>query len=335
MLKARLEELIRDSLAALGGEELERSGGVSSYRLGPELARHLGREELRITFSAGVAAHSPDVELISAGSYLYDLILRLVRESGRSAMGWLPADPGLDAPAAIRRAAARQQGRRFSRIKRAWGSTFLFSFRLGFHFDTPHEKLLTIRVDLERGRVRPEPHLWSLLDAARPHPPEGAGPGGRVQPEKAFRLAWERVEEEVARLTEKYRRQGLARQAEDLQTIEHYYRQLIEEEKRSREQRHTRRARNEAEERIELLKLEWDRRIAEEQSRLLPAVSVSLSCAACLRVPLEKWRAHPEPGRRDAADFWVDAHSGDVWPAQPPGKTARSRRPPRLRAVPH
>lgn len=339
MLKAELETLIRSSLLSLGAEEVERAEGVTRYRLVNGLGERMGREELLVTFSSGVAGHRPDVELISAGSFMYDLILRLVRERGRAAAAWLTPMPDLDAPGLIERAAARLKGRRFVRQKSTWGTIYLFSYRLGFYFDTPHEKLYTVRVDLDRERVRHETHPWKLLEGASADPPIPDAPFPRTDPERAFKLAWGKVEEEVARLTEKYRQQGEGHLLEEIKTIEQYYRQLIEEEKRSREQKNTRRGRDESDSRIEVLKLEWDRRIAEEKNRLSPEVSVMLSCASCLRVPLEKWRARPGSGARaGAADFWVDAHSGEVWPARMArkkgaGGAARARKPPELSLV--
>src|SRR5262245_12223072 len=111
MLKAELEELIRKSLLSLGAEELSRDEGVTRYRLVDGLVERLGREELLLTFSSSVAGHRPDVELISAGSFMYDLILRLVREHGRAAAAWLRPLPDLDPPELIVKAAPRMKDR--------------------------------------------------------------------------------------------------------------------------------------------------------------------------------------------------------------------------------
>lgn len=315
MLKPELEQLIRQSLRALDAEELESAEGVHRYRLLDGLKERLGRDEILITFSARTAAQRADVDLVSAGSYLYDLILRLVRERGRAAAGWLPAQPGLDAPAAILKVAPRLKGRAMKPVKRVWGVVYLFTFRFGFHFDTPHEKLYTVRVDHDGERVRHDVHPWRLVETATPETSETLGAAPRVDPERAFRFAWEKVEEEVARLTARYGHEAEKQLSEEIQTVEHYYRQLIEEEKRVREQKNTKRGREESEQKIELLKLEWDRRVAEEKKRLRPEVTVVLSCAAYLRTPLERWKCAPRAGTREAmAEFWVDLHSGEAWP---------------------
>jgi hypothetical protein len=337
MLKAELEDLIRNALLSLGATELERNEGVTRYQLVDGLVERMGREELLITFSSSVAGHRPDVELISAGSFLYDLILRLARERGRAAGAWLAPRTDLNPPELIVKLVPRLADRRFSRQKATWGASYLFSYRLGFYFDTPHEKFYTVRIDLDRGRVRHELHPDKLIEGALSEPPDPEVPVAPTDPERAFRMAWGKVEEEVERLTEKYRQQGESHLQDEIRTIEHYYRQLIEEEKRSREQKNTRRGRDESDQRIELLKLEWDRRIAEEKNRMSPEVSVVLSCASCLRVPLEKWRARAGRGPREAAaDFWVDLHSGEAWPARTArkkGKAEKADRKPRLKLV--
>lgn len=317
MLKPELEQLIRQSLRALQAEEVESADGVHRYRLMDGLKERLGREEILITFSARTAAQRSDVDLVSAGSYLYDLILRLVRERGRAAAGWLPVAPGLDPAAAILKVAPRLKGRSMKPAKRSWGVVYLFTFRFGFHFDTPHEKLYTVRVDHDGERVRHDVHPWRLVESAAPDSPDATAAEPRVDPERAFRFAWEKVEEEVARLTARYGQEAEEQLREEIQTVELYYRQLIEEEKRVREQKNTKRGREESEQKIELLKLEWDRRVAEEKKRLRPEVTVVLSCAAYLRTPLERWKCAPRSGTREAlAEFWVDLHSGEAWPVR-------------------
>lgn len=324
---AELEELIRTSLHALGAEETERGAGITRFRLGDDLSGRFGRPELAITFRPAVAAHHEDVELVAAGSFLYDLILRLVKEKGRAASGWLPADGDLDVEARLKKAAPRLAERTLVRLREDWGTIYLFTFRLGFYFDMPHERLYTVRVDWEQGRVRHDVHPWRLVNAAGP-PPEGApGTPAGPEPEKAFRMAWVKVEEEVSRLTEKHRQGARVRLEEEVHTIETYYRQLIEEEKAVREQRVTRKGREESDAKIEMLKLEWDRRVLEEKRRLTPEVTVSLSCALKLRTPIEKWRARSAPGARPAAaDLWIDRHTGDVWAARRKKKSATPRR---------
>lgn len=322
MRVAELELFIRSSLLSLGARECPAEAGLARYELDDPLAGRFGRDLLLLTFQSSVAAHHPEAELISAGSFMYDLILRLVREQGRAASGWLKPDLTLDAPARILKAAPRLAGRRLGRVREAWGSVYLFTFRLGFHLDIPHERLYTVRVDLEQGRVRHDVHPWRLVDAAGP-PPDDAAPADARDAERAFRLGWERVEEELARLTDRYRQQGESRLNEEIRTIENYYRQLIDEERSLRELRTGRpAAREESDRRIELLKLEWDRRVAEEKRRFSPEVRVELSCALRLATPLARWRAAAGATRREpAVDFWIDCHSGDVWPVK------RRRRP--------
>lgn len=314
MRVAELEDLIRVSLKSLGAEETLREDGITRFRLDRELASRFGQPGLNITFRPTVAAHHPDVDLVSAGSFLYDLILKLVRERGRAASGWLPADDLIQPEERIHLAVPRLAGRALTRVKSGWGTIYLFTFRLGFYSDLQEERLYTVRVDWESGRVRHDVHPWRLVNAAGP-PPMGAPatPEG-VEPEKAFRMAWVKVEEEVVRLTDKQRRQTEGRLRDEIETIETYYRDLIDEEKLFRDQRITRKGREESDSKIEMLKLEWDRRVLEEKRRLTSEVKVSLSCALKLRTPQDRWRAQTPPGRREPmVDYWIDRHSGEVW----------------------
>jgi len=314
MRTADLEELIRVSLKSLGAEETERSEGITRFRLDAELASRVGQEGLNITFRPAVAAHHPDVDLVSAGSFLYDLILRLVRERGRAASGWLPTDELIQPEERIHKAVPRLAGRALTRVKSGWGTVYLFTFRLGFYSDLQEERLYSVRVDWESGRVRHDVHPWRLVNAAGPPPPGAPATPDGIEPEKAFRMAWVKVEEEVVRLVDKQRRQTQERLQGEVETIETYYRELIAEEKLFREQRITRKGREESDSKIEMLKLEWDRRVLEEKRRLLSEVKVSLSCALKLRTPLDRWRAKTPPGRREPmVDYWIDRHSGEVW----------------------
>ncbi|TPW09391.1 MAG: hypothetical protein FD129_2219, partial [bacterium] len=65
MRSAELEELIRVSLHSLGAEETGREGGIVRFRLEEDLAARFGRGGLNLTFRPAVAAHHPDVDLVS------------------------------------------------------------------------------------------------------------------------------------------------------------------------------------------------------------------------------------------------------------------------------
>ncbi|MDZ4804277.1 MAG: hypothetical protein SGI90_05405 [Candidatus Eisenbacteria bacterium] len=324
---AELEDLIRVSLNSLGAEETGREGGIVHFRLDESLAARFGREGLSLTFRPAVAAHHPEVDLVSAGSFLYDLILRLVREHGRAASGWLPVDESIQPEERIHKSVPRLAGRALTKVKSSWGTIYLFTFRLGFYSDLPQERLYTVRVDWESTKVRHDVHPWRLVDAAGPSPAGAPATPDGIEPEKAFRMAWVKVEEEVARLTDKQNRQVQERLLGEIETIETYYRQLIDEEKLFREQRVTRKGREESDSKIEMLKLDWDRRVMEEKRRLLPEVKVSLSCALKLRTPLDRWRARTPPGRREPmVDYWIDRHSGEVWTIRRRKRAAGPRR---------
>jgi len=281
--------------------------GVYTVRLGPELAETLRRQELRLTFNKRLAGE--DVELASPGSWLNDQLLQMARSRGRVTLGFLPPREGLDRAQAV---GARRRLKILleEQIAKRYGILLQFSFRVSFYTQPLQEEVLHVLYDTERKRVLgrnvPPASLREAPDI------DGFEPAPRVNVDGAFRTAWEAVQDAVERRVLALEEEGRPAHEERLGTVERYYRQLIQEEKRLLKSHAARRAQDETRHKIELLKLEWRRRVKEESERLRPQVVAHLASVAEIRVPLELWRCR-ELGGGPGRSFWIDLARGESW----------------------
>ena len=305
-----------------GATPLAADSGIHAYRLGPGLAETLDREELRFTFRKRLAT-SRGVELASPGSWLHDQLIRHARERGRVVLCHLPAREDLDREALIRRRrrGLREVGRR---KERRYGTLLLFHFRVLFYSEPPEQRLVTVAYDSERKRVVNRPPGRQALLAAPLGPEDDFGPPPRVDVKTAFRAAWDALQDRVEGRVDALQHEGREFFARELATVERYYRQLIAEEKRIEKSRASRRGQEESRRKIDLLKLEWERRVKEETDRLKPQVVAHLSAVALVRVPLERWAiTEGEGSARRQGEIWVDLARAEVWTPSTGRETSR------------
>lgn len=291
--------------------------GVYTVQLGPELAETLRRPRLRLTFNKRLTG--PDVELASPGSWLNDQLLQLARGRGRITLGYLPPREGLDRARAVgarRRLAVRLD----ELLSRRYGALLQFTFRASFYSQPLREEVLHVLFDTERGRVLGRSVPPAQLEEGPGTDGFEAAPAPDV--DAAFRAAWEAVQAAVERRARSLEDEGRPAHEERLNTVERYYRQLIQEEKRLLKSHASRRAQEETRHKIELLKLEWRRRVKEETDRLRPQIVVHLAAVAEIRVPLELWRVEVN-GSEQQRSFWIDLARGESWerPTGAPGRT--------------
>ncbi len=299
-------EVLARSGAVLQGSER----GIHAYRLGDGLSTLLKRDELRITFRRRLAGQA-EVELATPGSWLHDQLIRYALRRGRVTLMHLRPREDLDRAALLR---ARRRGtiELSSLEEKRYGVLLIFTFSLSYYSEPPANEALTVTYDVQRGKVVQRPVGRRSLFEAESEPAEGFLPAPVVDVAEAFHHAWDAVQDHVeARVGEiqKTGQQGLDR---ELTTVERYYRQLIEEEKSVLKGRGSRRGQDESRRKIELLKVEWERRVKEETERLKPQVVAALSAVAQVRTPLERWRCQ---GEADAPDreIWVDLARAEAW----------------------
>ena len=302
---------------------LERSGATVSelpdgqYDVGfsGELARTLGREQTRLTFRKRAAGRD-GVELASPGSWLHDQLIRYARSRGRFTRCYLPPRDDLDRDTLLtnrRRGFAETLGLE----ERRYGALLLFTFRLSIYSEPPEETLLGVIYDAERGRVINRPMAKKTLFGASETPLPEFTLAEPPDPGPAFAAAWHAVTEKVEGLIEDIQARSQDFIRGEIEAVESYYRQLIEEEKRTMKGRSSRRGQDESKEKIELLKVEWERRVQEEGERLRPRVVAGLAAVAEIQCPMELWRCRVEDGNGGERRIWLDLARCEAWEASP------------------
>jgi hypothetical protein len=304
---------------------LDRSGtargvedGVYSYTLEGRLAELLEREELEFTFQRRRAGRA-GIELAAAGSWLHDQLLRYAAEWGRVAILHAPAGGDLHETGLKRR---RWKGTPGEVRERRYVPVYRFTFRVAFYGEPPGVELVEVVWDTGTGRrlargipARVEATLVEEAD------PDILAPAHSDPPE-AFRRAWEAVEHEVETRVRELQEEGQEKLDREVASLERYYRQLIDEEKRLLKTRTGKQAREEAERKLDLLKLEWERRVKEETERFRPQVMVRLVAAATLLFPAEL-RDLAGGGGNEPEAVWIDPLRGECWPAAAPADVAK------------
>lgn len=297
--------------------------GVFELNLGEDLAGLLGRDKAKITFRKRLA-RMDGVDLASPGSWFHDQLIRYARQRGAVVQGFLPLKEDLDRESLIR---VRRPGLvRLDVMKeRRYGNILVFAFHLYYYSEPPEERIVHVTYDCDRRRVDKRP-LQNLLSRTA-----GVGPlgsfslGKRPKVREAYQAAWEAVQDQVEQKVHTIEQEGKAILEDRIATVERYYRQLLAEEKRLQKTRSSRRGQAESQDKIDLLKLEWERRVKEETDRLRPQVIANLGQIARIRVPLERWVCTiQEKDGEVQKEVLVDVARGETWEA--PRKAIRRTR---------
>jgi hypothetical protein len=307
------------------GNLLTRSGsvlesvddGLYHYRLGEDLADQLSRDRITITFRKRIA-EKDGVELASPGSWFHDQLLSYARKRGRVVEGFLARKEGLDQATLCR---SRRRGFRalMDLRERRYGTILIFTFRISYYSEPAEEAVRHVVYDCQRRRVMKRPVQRKLI-LPQPDTPDGAfADPPKTNIRTGFEAAWETVQDQIESRVHDIQQEGREAIGEKIRTVENYYRQLLAEEKRLLKTRASRRGEQESREKIDLLKLEWERRVKEETERLKPQVVATLTAVARIWVPTERWRCSvEEKGEEVEKDFWLDLARGEVWEAAKP-----------------
>lgn len=299
-------EVLARSGAVLQGSER----GIHAYRLGDGLSTLLKRDELRMTFRRRLAGQA-GVELATPGSWLHDQLIRYALRRGKVTLVHLRPRQDLDRAALLR---ARRRGtiELSSLEERRYGVLLIFTFSLAYYSEPPANETLTVTYDAQRGKIVQRPVGRRSLFEAASEPEEGFEPAPTVDVSVAFHHAWEAVQDHVEARVGEIQKAGQERLDRELATVERYYRQLIEEERSVLKGRGSRRGQEESRRKIDLLKVEWERRVKEETERLKPQVVAVLSAVAQVRTPLERWRCRSQADALDR-EIWLDLARAEAW----------------------
>lgn len=295
-----LDVILRD------GRALGEQDGVYRFQLEDPLKTQIGRETLALTFQKKLASKE-DVELASHGSWLHDQLLRYAHTWGQGARFFFKPEPDLDLELLMQR---RRIDETLDVVEKVtYGTLLEYIFRVSYYTEPPRERLLSFVYDANQGKVVKRAYTKSMMAKASSSPeneyeyevPE------EVPFQKGFDRVWIRVEKEIAAEVEELKKGNRVHLERELRVLEDYYRQLLDEEKRLLGTRLSRKSREETQRRMEMLKLDWERRVKEETERLKPQVIGELRAVAVIHSPLEAWRT-AEGGR-----VWVDRGRGEVW----------------------
>ena len=297
-------------------EILERAGshlepaedGVFVCALGEDLARFLGRPTVTFTFLRRAAVRGR-ADLAAPGSWLHDQLLRYARDRGRVATAYLEPKPGVE-PARLAGERLGGVADALTLLERRYGSLLVFTFRVFYYSEPAAEALLHLGYDAERRRVVRRGVVRLITEAKAEVVENGYHPSPAADVGAAFAAVWGAVEDEVELRVRGLEETGRSTYEARIQVVESYYRQLLAEEKRLYESRANRKGQDETRGRIDLLKVEWERRLKEEADRLRPQVVARLCAIAIVQVPLERWG-------NGGSDAWVDTARGEAWTVQP------------------
>ena len=303
---------VGDILVRSGATLEDSADGTYTYVLGEDLSEFLQRERVTVTFRKR-EARRVNVELASPGSWFHDQLLRFARQRGRVAEGFLPVRDGIDREALIQ---SRRRG--FLSLgklrERRYGTLLVFTLRLSYYSEPAQEEVRHVTFDCERGRVVKRPISKKLLRSRIETPAGAFADPPAVNIKAGFSAAWESIQDAVELRVRAIQQDSRPLIAKKIKAVERYYKQLLAEEKRLLKTRASRRGEDASREKIDLLKLEWKRRITEETERLKPQVVAVLSAVARVRVPLERWSyTLEEKGGQVEKDLWLDLARADVW----------------------
>jgi AAA+ ATPase superfamily predicted ATPase len=302
----RRVQWVFDILSRSGTERTSGDKGVYAFDLTEPLASTLGRKTLRFTFQRRLGSRE-GVELAAHGSWLHDQLLKFAGGWGRTTAFYLPRPGEVDRESLL--AKRRIGGSLEERLEERYGTLLQFTVRLSYYTDPPRESLLTLVYDTTQGKVLKRGCSKRLLETGREAPEDGLAVSRSIGVREGFAAVWSRIENTVEEEVHRLRQEGREALAGKLRTLENYYRQLIEEEKRTQKSRTSRRSREESEAKLDLFKLEWERRVSEETARLEPQVVASLAAVARIHSPCERWRL----GGDGEGQVWLDLTRGEAW----------------------
>jgi hypothetical protein len=314
MSRASVEHLERFARRVLEreGARVERSGkGLVVSGLPASLAGVFTAEPASLVFE-DTRSRRAEGDLVAPGSYAMDRLIALARARGGAARVFLPATHAGKEGTLLRslRGETRTPVREYL-------PRYRFEFHLSCEADFPFEEFVRVEVDPVRESV----------GAAPADDPEGDAepdPALRLPSARALRGAYETAraaaEEAAGRLAERAIRNARRVFERERENVEHYYRQLIAEERRAGESRGSRG--NGSEERVRSLKREWERRVKEETARLSPTVRGSLSSLLVLHAPGLLVRV------KGAGTVRIDLNRGEIAAPRRAGKAVARRKPP-------
>jgi len=277
-----MKQFVADFFKSLGSE-VKDQGHLLEVHLSPELAKYFDRPTLRLVFNSQYLTE--DTELVTYGSYVFNLIYDLLRDRGGKTFIKLP-----------KRVSATKQphpeGLRFcngevvrKRTQSTYRVEFYFNFKITYWFDEKIEEIYSLKID-SRGEVTrcatPFPELFletvrlvaqGELEDRKPRPPFS-----QKKMIEWYQRCLKEVEAYAREQSVKYQEKLVERLYKNLSRLDVYYRQSRDEVTGTDEKQ--------KEKKLELLQQEYQLKVEEELDNHRIQVLISLINFCSVQTPI-------------------------------------------------
>jgi len=285
MKAKQLRTFLEEFLISQGATTERRGEHLLAVHSPRRLVSSIGSKELVLAFSLRGLQEDPRSELVTVGNPVFDRILELARQSGMAGERFEPAPP--------RRKKVPEPEDHFDFGGQAkvgpavetYTPLYYGLYRIEYSLEDVADELEPVPVDGVSLLTLPQtPELgetWSRMETkpARGRSPQPAYP----VPVPVLRTSLRLLEKRLRKRLSKIRRASEEHLVRESESIERYYRQLIEET-RNASRRWSTSAEN-REERIRVLQQDWKRRIDEAQVYWRPQLDVKLVAVAAAQRP--------------------------------------------------
>ncbi|MDM7913867.1 MAG: hypothetical protein QUU85_01185 [Candidatus Eisenbacteria bacterium] len=293
-----LQAFVREWLALRGLEPEELEHDVWHFRFPKDLHERLGAKDLTLSFNQRAMARYPRGELATVGNPVFDRLLGVAREEGRIGVAYAkPPSPAAKPPAPEK--APKVAGLSPGKADPIYQGIYHLVFTVTYPTIEASDEMEVVSVDggsLEVAAQTPDLiELWGTLESV---PRKGRVPLPPVPlSQRVLDAALRSLEKRLRRRIKKVKDSCEERLAEETNSIQEYYEQLIDEA-RNQSRRWATRA-EDREDRIRFLQLEWKRRTEEAIEFWSPRVHARLVALGVQMVPRTAYR-FARPGAKSA-----------------------------------
>ena len=276
MKPTQLRGFVGSLLAARGGVVEEVGAHLLKVRAPAKLAQRLGPSELSLAFHPNGLKEDPASELATVGNPVFERILELALETGRTGQRYMLApSKRRAAPDPVKHLGEEASG--FMSPETVYTPVYFLLFKVEYSLEEMPDELETIPIDGLTGEAWKEtPDLvefWSAL-AAQPEVGRAVEPAFPV-PDRIAQSALLTLERRLRKRVMRVRKTSDEHLARETESIKTYYEQLIHETRNVGRRWNS--SADEKGDRIRLLQLDWKRRIEEAQQFWHPEHEVRLS----------------------------------------------------------
>ncbi|MCX5799815.1 MAG: hypothetical protein NTX17_00245 [Candidatus Eisenbacteria bacterium] len=273
--QGRLEDFARRFLTQRGATVAPAGKDLLEVKLGPRLREKFKREGLLLAFSEEAATQVQEAELATPGSYIFSQLLFLAREKG-VACRTVATEKTKSPTSFLKQMQFKDFGVEIVDRESYHHAFIRFHFLISYRsVDSTHE-IRSVLYDTALKRVSPEADgSWERMQF------ESATPKGECLPSVGHEALAAALEETCSYLIARIKHKVFALKARsnglletELQRLESYYRQLIEEQHCPSAEAGEKNI--ETRERVENCKREWQRKASTEAIRFRPRVRFSL-----------------------------------------------------------